>query len=61
MERRKTVTSYEVKKRHKDKTYKQYSINLRYDTDQELIDHLETNKSNGINPVDTIRSLFANK
>lgn len=41
---RKTVTSYEVKKRWQDKNYKRYTTNLRYDTDQEIIDFLEKNK-----------------
>ena len=39
---RKTETSYEVKKRWKDKTYKSYQLNLRYDTDAELIDYIES-------------------
>lgn len=37
-------TSSEVKKRWLDKAYKRYSISLRYDTDQKLIDFLEDNK-----------------
>lgn len=40
---RKTETSYEVKKRWLDKTYKQYTVSLRHDTDQELIDFLAAN------------------
>lgn len=43
---RKTVTSYEVKKRWKDKMYKSYQLNLRYDTDKDLIDFIEKNKGN---------------
>lgn len=38
---RKTVTSYEVKKRWKDKTYKSYQLNLRWDTDEDLINYIE--------------------
>lgn len=41
----KTTTSYEVKKRWLDKAYKRYNVNLRYDSDQFLIDYLESNKS----------------
>jgi len=40
----KTYTSSEVKKRWMDKAYKRYSLNLRYDTDQKLIDFVEANK-----------------
>ncbi len=40
----KTHTSSEVKKRWMDKAYKRYSLNLRYDTDQKLIDFVEANK-----------------
>ena len=56
--KRKTVTSYEVKKRHRDKTYRNYSIWLRYDSDAELIDFLESNKEQGISPAETFRRLF---
>lgn len=38
---RKTHTSTEVKQRWIAKAYKRYNINLRYDTDQELIDWIE--------------------
>lgn len=41
---RKTFTSYEVKKRWIDKTYKRINISLRYDTDEELIDFVEKHK-----------------
>lgn len=41
---RKTYTSYEVRKRWQDKAYKKYLVNLRYDTDQDLIDYMEANK-----------------
>ena len=40
-------TSNEVKWRWKQKAYKQVQINLRYDTDKELIDYIETHKSIG--------------
>ena len=38
---RKTFTSSEVKARWNKKTYKAYQVNLRYDTDQKLIDFME--------------------
>lgn len=41
---RKTTTSSEVKKRWMDANYKSYRVNLRYDTDKELIDFMEANK-----------------
>ena len=41
---RKTTTSYEVRKRWMDKAYKRYSVNFRYDTDQEIIDFIEEHK-----------------
>ena len=40
----KTHTSSEVKMRWLEKAYKRYSISLRYDTDQDLIDYVEENK-----------------
>lgn len=42
--KRKTVTSYEVKRRYAVKTYKQFTISLRYDEDAELIDYINTHK-----------------
>ena len=38
-------TSVEVKNRWKAANYKTYQINLRYDTDQELIDFVEKFKA----------------
>lgn len=37
-------TSYEVRKRWKDKAYCSYQVNLRYDIDKDLIDFIEHNK-----------------
>lgn len=37
---RKTTTSSEVKKRWMDANYKTYRVNLRYDTDQTIIDFM---------------------
>lgn len=41
---RKTQTSYEVVKRWREKAYKPYTLNFRYDTDQEIIDFIEKHK-----------------
>lgn len=41
----KTKTSSEVKQRWEAKTYKKYLVRLRLDTDAELIDFVEKNKS----------------
>lgn len=39
--KRKTVTSSEVKRRWIVANYRPYTVNLRYDTDTELIDFVE--------------------
>lgn len=45
-------TSSEVKKRWIDKAYKRYQINLRYDTDQPIIDYMEEHKDErGTTPI----------
>ncbi len=48
----KTHTSSEVKMRWLEKAYKRYSISLRYDTDQRLIDFIESHKDTyGTTPI----------
>ena len=42
--KRKTFTSYEVKKRYDSKTYRKYALAFRVDEDKELIDYIEKNK-----------------
>lgn len=42
--KRKTTTSYEVKRRYDLKTYKPYNIRLRYDEDAELIRYIDEHK-----------------
>lgn len=42
----KTKTSTEVKARWNKSHYKHYNINLRFDTDGELIDFVELQKAN---------------
>ena len=61
---RKTTTSNEVKQRWKSKTYKSYIVNLRYDTDQNIIDFVESNKENkGVTPLfrEAMESLLKGK
>ncbi len=41
---RKTFTSTEVKNRWKKANYKIYQLNLRYDTDADLIAYVESHK-----------------
>lgn len=53
--KRKTRTSNEVKKRYNDKTYKQYTIKLRYDTDGPLIQAIEQLKEQGIGTTKAIK------
>lgn len=48
----KTHTSSEVKARWINKAYKRYILNLRYDSDQQLIDFMENNKEKyGTTPI----------
>ena len=44
MAKRKTETSSEVKQRWIAANYKQYGVSLRYDTDGDIIDYLESHK-----------------
>ena len=37
-------TSSEVKNAWKQRNYKQYNVNLKLDTDKEIIDYIEANK-----------------
>lgn len=49
---RKTTTSSEVKARWINANYKTYRVNLRYDTDQHLIDYMEAHKDAvGVTPI----------
>lgn len=59
--KRKTFTSTAVKKRYNDKTYRNYSIRLRYDRDSELIEYLNKMQENEISPTEVLRNLFENK
>ena len=59
--KRKTRTSNEVKKRYNDKTYKQYAMKLRYDTDDPLIQAIEQLKEQGINTTEAIKIALKTK
>ena len=48
-------TSYEVKHRWLKANYQRYNINLRYDTDQDLIDYIEQKKDEGMTITEVIR------
>lgn len=58
IEKRKTHTSNEVKQRYRVKTYKQYALLLRYDTDGDLIDQIEAEKKKGHNTSAAIKNLL---
>ena len=47
MAKRKTFTSTEVKTRWKQRNYKAYQVNLRYDTDKHLIDYVVGRQEKG--------------
>ena len=51
-------TSNEVKHRYNSKTYRQYAIKLRYDTDHDLIDRIEELKEQGIQTTEAIKQLI---
>ena len=44
MPKRKTFTSYEVKRRYDLKTYRKFSISLRLDEDADLIQYIDQHK-----------------
>ena len=54
-------TSWQVKKRYNDKTYKHYSLYLRYDTDSKIIQQIEDLKKQGIGTTEAIKQLLTNK
>lgn len=50
--------SYAVVKRSMDKLYRQYSIKLRKEDDEELIAYVESKKEQGISPTQLLRELY---
>lgn len=56
--KRKTTTSNEVKKRYNDKTYQQYAVKLRKDTDMDIIEAIEAEKCNGYTTSEAIKNLI---
>ena len=57
-EKRKTITSSEVKKRYNDKTYRQYLVSFRVDQDAELIELIENLKKDGYSTTDAFRKII---
>ena len=51
-------TSNQVKQRYAQKTYKQYAVKLRYDTDVALIDEIEKLKAAGLGTTQAIKQLI---
>ena len=47
--------SNEVNRRWRSKAYKQFNLCLRYDTDQQLIDWLQSQAAQGIGATEAIR------
>ena len=56
--KRKTYTSSEVKMLYMKKTYAQYAVKLRRDSDQDVIDAIENLKAEGINTSAAIARLI---
>ena len=49
-------TSSEVKNAWKQRNYKQYNVAFRYDTDGDLIEYIESQKSDGKNTTEIFRA-----
>ena len=56
--KRKTTTSSEVKARYNKKTYVSYLVNFRKDSDQDIIDMVESEKQAGLSTTDAFRKLL---
>lgn len=57
-QKRKTTTSNEVKYRYNAKTYAQYNIKLRKDTDVDIIALIEAEKAAGATTSEAIKNLI---
>lgn len=53
--KRKTETSSEVKSRWINANYKRYGVSLRYDTDGDLIEFLESHRDDGKGTTEIFR------
>lgn len=58
MEKRKTRTSTEVKARWNAKTYKQYTVSFRKDTDADVIERIEAEREKGLSASEAIKNLI---
>lgn len=56
--KRKTTTSSEVKARYNKKTYVQYTVSFRKDTDEDIIEKVEAEKATGLSTADVFRKLI---
>ena len=59
--KRRTTTSSDVKARYNKKTYVQYTLNFRKDTDSDLIEMIEAERNKGFSTADAFRNLLHNK
>lgn len=62
-EKKKQSTSYDVIRRWRDKNYKQITIQLRYDTDADILDFIEEHKAeHGVTPLfrDAMKQMIEN-
>lgn len=59
--KRKTTTSSEVKARYNKKTYVQYTVSFRKDTDEDIIEKVEAEKATGLSTADVFRKLIRKK
>lgn len=62
-EKKKQSTSYDVIRRWRDKNYKQITIQLRYDTDADILDFIEEHKAEyGVTPLfrDAMKQMIKN-
>lgn len=62
-EKKKQSTSYDVIRRWRDKNYKQITIQLRYDTDADILDFIEEHKAEyGVTPFfrDAMKQMIKN-
>lgn len=62
-EKKKQSTSYDVIRRWRDKNYKQITIQLRYDTDADILSFLEEHKKEyGVTPLfrDAMKQMIEN-
>lgn len=55
---RKTTTSTDVKARYNEKTYRRILVNLRYDDDDVILQHIDCMTFSGMSASDAIKKLL---